>query len=459
MIEESVKIHDRYSIEIKLGFNARRKSAVSDFAVNTWLFIPNSLDINPLTYEKKDFYRDVRSNIRLITPVYLLRDIAGEQNTPFVLLQKSFENLASHPSRTHTAEFEYQIKMFLSILKSALRDDLAFLSVVENHKDKKDLIAEYLETVHTITSRFRSLRKIINVSTIKKSWFEYFQFGDEFMSNLVEQYLFKLVENIETCKEKEFSGLRKKVIQIIQQETAYRREKGYPVVEKKDPHHNRELILRLGSLKKFAENELFLTTNKKRDGVLVEQIYYSIAAGLSMVFATAIAFSFQMRYGNFTIPFFVALVVSYMLKDRIKELGRYYFAHRLGKRYFDHKTRISLKDIRIGWSKEAMDYIPEGKVPPEVVKIRNRIPILQANNRWLSERIILYRKLIRIYRPRLDEAISYSTTGIHDIIRLNISSFVTKMDDPGFPLYRLDEDDSLKTLKGERAYFLNLVMQ
>jgi hypothetical protein len=41
-------------------------------------------------------------------------------------------------------------------------------------------------------------------------------------------------------------------------------------------------------------------------------------------------------------PFFVALVVSYMLKDRIKELGRYYFAHKLGKNYYDHKTKLPL---------------------------------------------------------------------------------------------------------------------
>ena len=37
-----------------------------------------------------------------------------------------------------------------------------------------------------------------------------------------------------------------------------------------------------------------------------------------MIFATGIAFAFQQKYGNFTIPLFVALVISYMLKDRIK---------------------------------------------------------------------------------------------------------------------------------------------
>lgn len=458
MIEESVKIHDKFSLEIKLGFNARKKQKVSDFILNTWLFIPNSLDINPLTYEKKDFYRDLKSNIRLITPVYLLRDIAGNKNSPFSNLEKSFECLASNPSRSNTVNYEYHIKMFLSILKSALRDDIDHIIRNDIVDDKLFLLNSYIENVEIITTKYRNLRRIINVSTITKELFNFYHFGDEFMSNVIEQHTFKLLSNLEKGKPKDFVSLKKKLLHVIHSEIEYKREKGFPVVEKKEANRNRELIFRLGLLKKFAENELFLTANKKKDGVLVEQLYYSIAAGISMVFATAIAFSFQIKYGNFTMPFFVALVVSYMLKDRIKDLGRYYFAYKLGRRYFDHKTKISLKEKEVGWSKEAMDFISEEKVPVEVIKIRNRSAILEANNRSFSERIILYRKLVRIFRPKLDESIQYSTSGINDIIRFNISNFITKMDNPDFPLF-ITDDDEVKVIKGERAYYLNLIMQ
>ncbi len=458
MIEESVKIHDKFSFEIKLGFNARKKQKVSDFVLNTWLFIPNSLDINPLTYEKKDFYRDLRSNIRLITPVYLLRDIAGSKNSPFSNLEKSFENLASNPSRSNKANYEYHIKMFLSILKSALRNDIGHIIRNDIVDDKLFLLNGYIDNIEKITSKYRSLRRIINTPTISKDRLNFYLFGDEFMSNVIEQHTFKLLSSLEKGKPKDFASLKKKLLQIIHSEIEYKKEKGFPVVEKKEAKRNRELIFRLGLLKKFAENELFLIANKKKDGVLVEQVYYSIAAGISMVFATAIAFSFQIKYGNFTMPFFVALVVSYMLKDRIKDLARYYFAYKLGRSYFDHKTKISLKEREIGWSKEAMDFISEDKVPAEVVKIRNRSAILEANNRSFSERIILYRKLVRIFRPKLDESIQYSTSGINDIIRFNISNFITKMDNPDFPLF-ITDDEEVKVIKGERAYYMNLIMQ
>ena len=82
MIDELVKIHDKFSVEIKLRFQARKKLPVSDFTVNTWIFIPSGLDINRHTYSKENFYRDIRSNIRLITPVFLLRDIASSESSP-----------------------------------------------------------------------------------------------------------------------------------------------------------------------------------------------------------------------------------------------------------------------------------------------------------------------------------------------------------------------------------------
>lgn len=459
MIEESVKIHDKFSLEIKLGLNARRKQKESDFVLNTWLFLPSSLDINPLTYEKRHFYRDMNSNIRLITPVYLLRNIAGDKNTPFTILQNSFENLSTDPSRANSADYEYQIKMFLSILKSALRDDIAHIIKNTFNEDNEYLIENYINNIELITSKYRNLRRIINAPTVSKYLLNFYQFGDEYMSNLIEQHTFKLLSALEKNKQKHTTHIRDAVIAVINQEIDYKKGKGFSVAQEDEPNRNRDMIFRLGMLKKFAENELFLTANKKKDGMLVEQVYFSIAAGISMIFATIIAFSFQIKYGNFTMPFFVALVIGYMLKDRIKELGRHYFAYRLGRSYFDHKIKISLKGMYIGWSKEAMDFITEDKVPDEVLKIRDRSAILEAHNRSFSERIILYRKHVRIFRDKLDSSIQYSTTGINDIIRFNISSYISKMDNPDFPLFITGDDNTVKIIKGERVYYLNLIMQ
>ncbi|MDD3743017.1 MAG: hypothetical protein PHX54_05285, partial [Lentimicrobiaceae bacterium] len=413
MIDDLIEIHDNFSVEIKLGFNAPQQQEISDFSVNTWIFIPNSLDINRHTYDKSDFYRDLKSNIRLITPSYLLRDIATRDKEPFRLLEHSFEVLASQPIRARISDFEYHIRMFVSIVKSALRDEINHIIANGNHDEIEFLTDGYVKNVTAIAENYRQLRRIIHVSSVSKEWMNYYSFGDEFLSNLIEQHTFKFLSGLKE-KDKLTLDIDKKLMEIIKSEVAYKKSKGYPVVTKNSPNHNRDLIFRLSLLKKYVESELFLTTRKRRDGIWLEQMYLSIAAGLSMIFATAIAFSFQQKYGNFTMPLFVALVVSYMLKDRIKELTRYYFAHRLGRRFFDHKTEVTLNDHKIGWSKESMDFIGQDKIPREVNALRNRSAILEADNRYNQEKVILYRRLVRLNRKSLNQCSQYPINGMND---------------------------------------------
>ena len=458
MIEEQVKIHDKFAVEIKLGFNARRKQKVSDFAVNTWIFIPNSLDINRMTYQKSDFYRDLKSNIRLITPSYLLKDIADKDKEPFSLLEQSFHDVASESTRTIIAEYEYHIRMFVSIAKSALREDILHIQNNGIAEDLEYLVHLYLASIRQIATNFRNLRRIINVPSISKELMNYYFFGDEFLSNLIEQHTFKLIDGLQKSLQLT-EEIHQQLMGLIHEEITYKKEKGYPVVEKVSVDRNRDLVFRLSLLKKYAENELFLNAKQRRDGVWIEQVYLSIAAGLSMIFATAVAFSFQLKYGNFTMPFFVALVVGYMLKDRIKELTRYYFAHKLGRRFFDSRTDISLNEHTIGWSKESMVFTSEDNVPTEVLQVRNRSAILEADNRNNREKIILYRKLVRLNRQSLNDCSKYPTSGMNDIVRFNVSNFIQKMDNPVVPLYYPGEDGKIEVVKGEKMYYINLILQ
>ena len=104
MISIQAKKHDNFSAEFKIGYNCKEQGDKDKFSVNTWIFVPNSLDINPENYGKKQFYRDIKSNVRLITPVYPLRDIAQYTSLPFVSLRKAIENVVSDPSKSSPAE-------------------------------------------------------------------------------------------------------------------------------------------------------------------------------------------------------------------------------------------------------------------------------------------------------------------------------------------------------------------
>lgn len=459
MIDIMTKIHDKFSIEFKVGFVTRRKMRHNDFSVYMWIFVPNALDINPSTYSKADFYRDVKSNIRLITPRFLMRDIVGGEAIPAQKLREAMTRMASDPTRTTQAEYEAQIKIFAAIVKSAMREEVNHICAANQRaEDVQYLSEEYARNAQYILSEYRNMRNIINTPTVSDDLRRCFHYGDEFLSYMLNQYTFRLIHTL--CNNREIYTEQITLLsQLIRQEQSYRQQMGYLSVCKDERLENRDLIYSHGVLKKYVESALYLRVPKKRDGVMVEQIYMSIAAGLSMIFATILSFYFQQRFGNFTWPFFVVLVISYMGKDRIKELARYYFAHRKGSKYFDNKAKISVGERNIGWIKEGVDFLQRSKVPAEVLQLRQKHAITPAENLVHDDKILLYRKWVHIDREQLVANNVYHTDGINDIIRLNVNNFIHKMDNPYVPLTTLDEQDNLQRVDCKKVYFLNIVMQ
>ena len=458
MIEEHLKIHDNFSVEFKVGFNARMNRKMNDFALNIWMFIPNSLDINRFTYNKDNFYRDLKSNIRQITPVWKLSELTDGSKSPYALLEKSLRNFALLQSESNQKDYEFHVKMFQSILKSALRDEVRR---IDNVQLAETLYAteEYIRLVNEISNRFRKLLAILKTPSINDNLREYFLFGDEFMSNVIEFQTFRLMDRIKEKDMQVFDVVRHDLNELINTEVEYRQRLGYLLVEKNSEKNNHELVNRLSLLKKYIESHLYLNIDKRKDGVLVEQFLFSLAAGISMIFATAIGFSIQQKYGSFTMPLFVALVVSYMLKDRIKEMTRFYFAHKMGSRYFDHKATMHINQTDIGWAKESMDFVAETKLPEEIVVTRNCTSIIEANNRANSEKVLLYRMRVQIDSKKLNANSEFNTRGVNSIIRFNFTEFIRYMDNPEFALYYPNEVDGFEVIDGEKLYYLNFVVE
>ena len=455
MIDELVKIHDNFTIEMKVGFSGEGKNS---FNISTWFFVPNSLDVNRFTYRKEDFYKDVKSNIRLITPVFLLKDIAHGEQSPILSIKKSLNNLREKQNDESLNELEYQFKMFNNILKSSMREEIRTIKKLKDNQQVEKSIDGFIVSVKDIAINFRAIKKdLLSVKQFPKAK-DFFLFADEFMSLLTEHNSFKLLKEIESN-----ASLKKtiapKIKALLKQEIAYKKEQCYSTVENMSADNNRSLISRYGLLKKYIESELFLNTIKKEDAFLIRQFVYSLAAGISMIFATVVAFSFQKGYGNFTIPFFVALVVGYMLKDRIKELSRHYFAHKLSNKYFDLKTLISVGKDKIGLCKESFDYINNKKVPAEILKKRNRSSLLEASNKFSEEQIMLYRMQVETDNNLINKHTNYEVAGINNIVRYNIAGLTNKMDNPEVPLYIIQDNDEYDFVKGDKVYFINVLLQ
>ncbi len=460
MIDLITKIHDKFTLEFKVGFNteqAKKTMKYCDFVMNTWIFVPNSLDINAAKYSKDDFYRDLKSGVRLITPSYSLHELANDDELlPSKSLITNFNDL--HIAPDDTQDLIHTIRMYCAISKSAFRDECLAISQLPDATDWITACLRFLEDGSKILNRFRCLIDQLNDQNATDRTRQVFSYGDEFLSNVLEKYAYRLRDAIRVNHPEEYRQLEARFKEVLFEERAYRESQGYLCVKVDEPKGNEDFVFRASLLKKFTESDLYLNATKRKNTFLVEQILYSLAAGAAMVVATLSSFFFQQRYGNFTLPFLIALVISYMFKDRLKDWLRMFFAKRVSNKVFDTRTDFRVKERYIGWSKDSVDFIDSDKILPEVIKLRSRNPLF-AEVSGKDEKVLLYRKKVQLWPGELAKASPYPLRGINDILRYNITEYTRKMDNPSFPLSGTWEEEGYKPIAGKKVYHITFIIQ
>lgn len=448
-----------FSVEFKTGFyTSQKQKDINEFKINTWIFVPNGLDINRVTYKKEQFYTDLKSNVRLITPIYTLTEILTADRGPFPRLEKAMKSLQELQNEDNAETFTYHTKMLLCILKSAIREETDRISKLKDEEQFIKHVKLLTEQITEINARYRSLRDILlNDENFTEEQKEYFLFGDEYLSSITEEGAFNLMRKRK--RKPSFDNLKVILSPLLRQETANKEKMNYSIPVEGDEEHNSLILIKRSLLKKFIESDLYLQRIKKVDGAFAREFYYSLAAGLAMIFATIVSFVATQRFGNFTSALFYILVISYIFKDRIKEIARFYFSAKLDKKYFDRKWDVSIRKRKIGCIKEGFDFIQEDKVPAEILDLRNKTPLVKAENKVYDEKVILYRKRVELSKKDLATYKEYRLSGINDIIRLNLTSFIRQMDNPTIPIYLPDEQTGFKTIQGNRVYALYFVLE
>ncbi len=457
MISIKANKHDDHSVEFKLGFSCSgEKGKRETYAVNTWIFIPGSLDIDPETYGKDQFYRDIKSNVRLITPVFRLDEISQADSLPLTHLREAMTRLAGERSKANADSYEYSIKMFAAIYKSALREQTLKIIKAKDYREAEELCGFMTLHARHILDSYRSLSGIISETDMDPKLKNFFLLGDEYMSRQTDYRCFKIFRKAGLAKD---CGVFMKLEELLAEEKKHKEKMGFETFDRSDNRKNSRLVHHYGMLKKFIESELYIRLKKKRDGFAVEQLYYSIAAGLAMIFATGVAWAFQLKFGNITWPLFIVLVISYMMKDRIKELTRYWFAHKRLNRYFDHKAHIRIQNQNIGVIKEGVDFINIEHTPKEVRDLRLADTNVPEEDSIFEERVLLYRNFVQIDHAKLHEAASYPVDGVNQILRLHVNRFTLKMDNPEVPIEIREPSGESAVISVWKYYNIHIVMQ
>jgi len=453
-----IKIHDKHQLEIKSNYLFDKDKSNSTYEVDTYIFIPKSLGINRHTYRKVNFYDSIKSYIRFKTPDFQLSKIADDFESPLKRLNDVHENLMRNFTETNFRKFEYRNKYFVSVTVHAIRSEA--VKIVRRPMNFDDSITAFINTMDNVLNKYRTLGKNITGSKVSEKTLLEFNLGDEYVSLVKEKYLFHILDSLkEKLEQKENIAYKKLILKTIKEEIDYRLKQGYQSIVNENSD-NEEFLYRFSAYKKYFGSILYLDSESSEEGVWLEQILFGVAAGFAMLFATSVAFYYQSVYGSLTSQLFAVLVISYIFKDRIKEIMRLIFSKKVLKGLYDFKIKVFFNEkFRIGTFKNRFDFIRWSEIPEDIITLRNKNRSKEFINKFAKEKVILFRQKIELNPNAHKKFLSeIESQGITDILRFNVSRLLTKMDDPQKPVYVLTED-GYKKVKSKRVYHVSLLIK
>lgn len=479
-----VKIRGATSLEMKSryvlsGDGGRRRQRISS---STHFFFPASFRVTPETYESARFYADSKSYVRFDTPVFDVESLLApdSEQSPLSRLNRIVDD-ARLQRRFSADAFYYESKLLAAVFKSLLRRSVGGGTGTEaadsdpsdpfddefdpgenqrGEESNPELPSpERFRRLHKVVRRVHKLSSAVLAEPAGASVHDHCRMIDEHVSLLLERYLSRYFEYVNE-KELEAPG-RKRIAKILIAEARYRKKAGYPTAP--DPDLSEEelerYIYREKTLKKYASEVLFLATKVFDEAKTVEHVLYALAAGIAMVFATAVAFYAQSRFSGLGVALFALLVTSYMIKDRLKDIFRSYFRRSAGSRFYDRRTSLydSVQDKKVALVRERVLFHNPGTEDPAIVRARGRGPFEMQLERTAAETQLIYQKQIDI-RSKILRRVHNRIRGFAVILILDLEPLLHHLADQSSTVPTVSDGNLTGVRRVNRVYHLNLIV-
>jgi hypothetical protein len=469
LLANRLEIHDRKQFEIKLEYQPSGTDPTSKYHVDAYLFLPSSLNVDQDTWPREAFYTDIHNYVRLKTPILSFEELLTAEHSPLVKLEDKVKLSQLHPQ----GELVYQAKMLSCVFRGALRRfsremNAACQAFAEpkpgmgGSDTLEGATRASIEAVKRVLARFRGVGKQLVTRDVEERTRASMRLVDEYMSLSVEQFFRKVVAEMDRIpRTGVYIEIRKELMAQVINDEVYRKEAQLRSVIS-PTGDNEEYMHRIGFLKKFCMNILFLAARRDHTRRNWEEVFFAVAAGLAMAFATAVAFAAQQRFPQVSLNFFMIVVLGYMLKDRIKDGLRRIFQRIASRVLYDRATDIldPVTQEEIGECKEKVDYGLAVKVPDEIQRLRQTDDFVTVSQGELEETVILYQKQIDLDSHKLPRMGGGIVTGVTDIIRLNVERLLRDMDDPETALEYVDlEDFTVGRVRAAKSYQVDLAFR
>ena len=230
----------------------------------------------------------------------------------------------------------------------------------------------------------------------------------------------------------------------------------------------------LSFLKKHMWQVLYLNVKERAIVALRKQFGYMIAAGFAAFWAFIANYLIwrELQFGGFNsldgidgligmsgFLVILAFVISYILKDRIKELGR----SRLSRGIFgdlpDYSEKITARNYLgkqsvVGYLREWVHRVQAAdKIPESVSTIRKLLPgeIVET-----GQQVLYYRKRVDLDTRAL-KCQSIPVSSVRDITRFSIRRHLARLDNPLQRHLRLSRKGQVMPVWVPKLYYLDII--
>jgi len=463
--ESSIERHDLYNFESKIDYTLEiTEKKKTSYLLATYFFIPSSLQINKDSYSKEQFFSDINNRIRFKTPKMSIEGILDEQNelSPMNTILKSLKDIEYGNTDTDiVTKIQRELCLLADIIKVSLRDQFNYIQNCYNELKIQyhipNMINSYLELIKKLQLKLELIGNKVLLTQIPIKLREAFQFADEYISLQIEKWLTRFLKVFEDKVNQE---IKTSMIKLIEKEQEHREYLKSSLIILENAN-NEAFSYQEGIMKKYVQSVLYLEKKKKDPTSQSLEIFYSVAAGVAMFFSLFFGFLILSFFAMYSIPFIIATVVIYMLKDRIKDNIRGISQKAVGSLFPDQRIDIvdGFNKEKIGKSKEIVNFKSKDKIPPEILRIRRSSNISSIEERGKPEEVIVYEKKITLFNKKIKQ-FHTRRQDISDVIRFNVRGFLRYADDPIQFLSKWNiNKKKIENINVSKVYHLNLILK
>lgn len=511
-VNSSVRVYEKRQIEATFAFGLKSKEELEEeennshtlpkaYQVDAFFVFPPQMNVSPETYPIEKFYQDLKAYISFREPRMSYNEMMGKggetDDAPMAVIRRYIEamrqgTIAGPPDAAieEARLFGCAFYSYFTRRTSKLADQL------EKHARRTKRSRNRKTTqIHTTLSLVA--KTVMKGHRLLQSWREL----DQLAHDLPENFLVTLREELAIVHEYCFYIYRDGVFHLLKSLTSFEDFRDFPegnrlrtklmamsrylriiakyydfwsLDSRSDRKDRERFLFWRGILKRRVWSSLYLNTRTKPLFSVQRQLGAMVAAAFAGTWAVSIELFIRLNANiqnpstlrGWSLAMIIGLLVfAYVLKDRIKELGRGYFKGGFLIHIPDNSEKVFFKThikerpyVAVGTAQETASYVPFDRLPRDILGKFHDFNFELTEGNAIPRNVIYYRKRFFLDYSALDY-LKKKVTVVHDMVRLNISSFLVGLDVPTHRFLVQERSGKIEEILSTKVYYVDLVLK